>query len=73
VRDAMRHAPFVVRLVDGRAFTINHRDFCAVSPEGRGVTIYEGGRANHIDVRLVVSVDHVDPTADVESAAEGGG
>jgi hypothetical protein len=73
----MKHAPFVVRLVDGRAFTVKHRDFCAVSPlpKSRGLTIYEDGRANHIDVMLVVSLDHVDPSAEVDAgpAAESNG
>ncbi len=75
IRDAMQHAPFVVRLLDGRAFTISHRDFCAVSGnKGRGVTVYENGRANHIDVMLIQSVDHADPAdADVGPAAESNG
>jgi hypothetical protein len=66
VRAAMQHAPFVVRLLDGRAFTVEHRDFCAVSGRGRGVTIYEHGRANHIDVMLIQSVDHADPGTDAD-------
>jgi hypothetical protein len=77
LRDAMRRAPFTpftVRLVDGRAFTIDHPDFIAVSrlPGGRGVTIYDADRVNQIDVLLITSLDYADQT-DAESPKSSNG
>jgi hypothetical protein len=66
VRDAMRHAPFTLRLVDGRSFTIKHRDFISVPPfpQGRAITIHgEDKHVHQIDVLLVQSVDYPDPDA----------
>jgi hypothetical protein len=78
ISDAMHRVPFTpftVRLVDGRAFTVNHPDFVAVSPEprGRGVTIYEGKRVHDVDILLNQSVDRADRTKDVEASPEGNG
>jgi hypothetical protein len=32
--------PFVIRMADGRAFEVRHRDFVARSPSGRTVIVY---------------------------------
>jgi len=68
VRDAMQHAPFTVKLLDGRSFRINHRDFISVSPDrhGRGVAIHEGGHLIQVDVLLIQSLEYADPAANVE-------
>jgi hypothetical protein len=70
---AMHRAPFtrfVIRLVDGRWFTIDHPDFISVpkNPRGRDLVIHDA-RTNLIDLALVVSVDFEDP-ASVEASAE---
>jgi hypothetical protein len=33
--------PFVIRMADGRAFEVAHRDFVAVSPTGRTIIVYQ--------------------------------
>lgn len=33
--------PFTVRMADGRAFEIAHRDFVALSPSGRTVIVFQ--------------------------------
>lgn len=33
--------PFTIRMADGRAFEVAHRDFVAMSPSGRTVIVYE--------------------------------
>ena len=32
--------PFTIRMADGRAFDVTHRDFIAMSPTGRTVIVY---------------------------------
>ncbi|HEX4131415.1 MAG TPA: hypothetical protein VHZ24_15350 [Pirellulales bacterium] len=32
---------FTIRMADGRAFNVAHRDFVALSPTGRTVIVYE--------------------------------
>ena len=34
--------PFTIRMADGRAFEVVHRDFVAMSPTGRTAIVYEG-------------------------------
>ena len=34
--------PFTIRMADGRAFEVAHRDFVAMSPTGRTAIVYEG-------------------------------
>jgi hypothetical protein len=74
IQTAMHRAPFtpfVVRLVDGRSFTIEPPDFISVpkNPRGRDLVIHDG-RTNLIEFALVVSVDFED-TASVEESASG--
>jgi len=33
--------PFTIRMADGRAFEVAHRDFVAMSPTGRTVFVYQ--------------------------------
>jgi hypothetical protein len=70
VRNAMRHAPFTVRLVDGRSFTVEHRDFISVPtlPRGRNITIHEGKHVHEVDILLVQSLEYVE----IEGEGEGG-
>jgi hypothetical protein len=75
IREAMHRAPFtpfVVRLVDGRSFTVEHPDFIAVPRTDRGRTlVIHDERMNLIDLLMVVSVDFAYP--DVSGAPEGNG
>lgn len=33
--------PFKIRMADGRAFDVTHRDFVAISPQGRSVIVFQ--------------------------------
>lgn len=33
--------PFTIRMADGRAFEIAHRDFVALSPSGRTIIVFQ--------------------------------
>jgi hypothetical protein len=33
--------PFTIRMADGRAFEVAHRDFVAMSPTGRTIIVYQ--------------------------------
>jgi hypothetical protein len=33
--------PFTIRMADGRAFDVAHRDFVAISPTGRTAIVYQ--------------------------------
>jgi len=33
--------PFTIRMADGRAFEIAHRDFVAMSPSGRTIIVFQ--------------------------------
>ena len=47
--------PFNLHLADGRAFTITHPDFIAVSQNGREAILYdEEGGAHFIDILLIL-------------------
>ena len=69
VRKAMRHAPFTIRLVDGRSFNVEHRDFISVPnfPRGRNVTLNEGRHTHEIDILLIQSLDYEGPETEAEA------
>jgi hypothetical protein len=75
VRKAMRNAPFTIRLVDGRSFHVEHRDFISVPnhPRGRNITLNEGRNTHEIDILLIQSLDFVEPELDAESAIDSNG
>ncbi|MEX1097875.1 MAG: hypothetical protein WED34_17655, partial [Planctomycetales bacterium] len=33
--------PFTIRMADGRAFDVSHRDFVALSPSGRTAIVFQ--------------------------------
>jgi hypothetical protein len=33
--------PFKIHMVDGRSFDVTHRDFVAISPQGRSVVVFQ--------------------------------
>jgi hypothetical protein len=41
----MPFRPFTIRMADGRASEVRHRDFVAISPAGRTVFVYESEEA----------------------------
>lgn len=50
--------PFVVRMTDGRRFTIEHPDYVSVSPQGTRVIIYDRKEhETHLSGLLVASVE----------------
>jgi hypothetical protein len=75
VRNAMRHAPFTVRLLDGRSFRVEHRDFISVPnfPRGKNVTIHEGRHVHAVDVLLIQSLDYLETEVEAGPASEGNG
>lgn len=50
--------PFTIRLTDGRAISVPHRDFIAIGPRGRTVIVYdEQERFSIIDVPLITQIE----------------
>jgi hypothetical protein len=56
-REANPFRPFTIRLADGRAFPIHHRDFISISPVGRIIIVYDSdGSASILDLNLVAEL-----------------
>ena len=50
--------PFNIHLADGRAITVRHREFLAMSPSGRTVIVYQPDDShNIIDLLLVTDLE----------------
>jgi hypothetical protein len=50
--------PFVIRLADGRAVPVNHRDFIMTAPSGRTVVVMQpDDTLNIIDLPLVTDLE----------------
>jgi hypothetical protein len=49
--------PFTIRMADGRAFPVAHRDFVAMSPSGRTVIVYESERYSVLDLPLMSELE----------------
>ena len=50
--------PFVLEVVGGEKFPVQHPDFVAISPTGRTVVVYtEGDQSSVIDIPLIVKID----------------
>jgi hypothetical protein len=50
--------PFTIRLADGRALAVKHREFLAISPTGATAVLYQpDGSFNLVDVRLVADLE----------------
>jgi hypothetical protein len=53
--------PFRIRMADGRAFDVAHRDFVAMSPTGRTVIVYQDGEDfNVLDLLLMTELQVAD-------------
>jgi len=48
--------PFDILLTNGRSVAAKHREFMALSPKGRSITVYEDDGASIIDVPLIVDL-----------------
>jgi hypothetical protein len=74
VRKVMRHAPFKIRLVDGRSFTVEHRDFISVPnfARGRDITLHEGRHTHEIDILLIQSLDYEEREVESEAGPAAG-
>lgn len=58
LRDAHPFVPFKIRLADGRAHMIPHRDFLMLSPGGRTAIVYRTDEAfSIIDVLLITELE----------------
>jgi hypothetical protein len=51
--------PFTIRMADGRAFEVTHRDFVAMSPTGRTVIVYQDNENFSVLDLLLMSDLHV--------------
>jgi len=50
--------PFTIRMADGRAFDVAHRDFVALSPSGRTVIVFVSEESYSIlDLLLISELD----------------
>jgi hypothetical protein len=61
LRTAIRNSPFrpfVIRMADGRTFSIPHPDFLSISPAGRTVVIYHpDDSASIVDLLLMTEIE----------------
>ena len=58
VANAQPFVPFVVHLAEGREIPVAHRDFIAMSPTGRILTIfYAQDRSAFVDVLLITDLE----------------
>ena len=49
VREAIESGrPFVIRMADGKSYSVPHGDFIAVSPKGTTVTLYDKDDHTHV-------------------------
>ena len=56
LRDAVQFKPFALRLADGRAIPVRHRDCLMTSPSGRTVIVYQPDDSfDVVDVMLITS------------------
>jgi hypothetical protein len=50
--------PFIIRMADGRTFSVPHPDFLSISPAGRTVVIFNvDGSANVLDRLLMTELE----------------
>lgn len=51
-------APFTIRMADGRAFEVSHRDFVSRSPSGRTVIVHhENENYSVLDLLLMSEIE----------------
>jgi hypothetical protein len=63
VREALHKQPFepfTIRLADGRALAVPHRDFVALTPR-RAIVVGEDGSWSVVEPMLIVSLDYDAP------------
>jgi len=54
--------PFIIRMADGRAFEVKHRDFVSRSPSGRTVIVHHENENFSVLDLLLMSELEVQPT-----------
>ena len=58
MREANPFRPFTIRMADGRALTVPHRDFVSQSPGGRTIIVYHSDESfSVVDLYLVTELD----------------
>jgi hypothetical protein len=56
--------PFIIRMADGRTFSVPHPDFLSISPAGRTVVIFNvDGSANVLDRLLMTELELSAPSS----------
>lgn len=57
--------PFIIRMADGRSFSVEHPDFVALSPTGRTVIVFQ--RDDSYSVLDLLLMSELDVTANGQS------
>ncbi len=61
--NAQPFRPFVIHLADGRRLVVEHREFMALSPSGRTITVHQPDDSlNIIDLLLVTDLEITTPS-----------
>jgi len=69
MREAHPFRPFTIRLADGRAFSVPHRDFVSQSPGGRTIIVYGSNESFSILDLLLVTELKVQSSADSQKGS----
>jgi hypothetical protein len=48
LHNAALFKPFIIHLADGPEIPVKHREFMALSPSGRTITVYQADDTSHI-------------------------
>ena len=58
---ALPFRPFIMRMSDGRSFTVRHQDFLYRPPKRRIIYVYEEEDNGHVlDLRLMTEIEVLD-------------
>lgn len=66
-RDAVPFVPFTIRIADGRAFRVPHRDYLSISPSSHTVIVHKLAGGHHVLNSLLIS--DIEPDAVTEPSS----
>ncbi|HMF19080.1 MAG TPA: hypothetical protein VKE98_17860 [Gemmataceae bacterium] len=72
MREANPFRPFTIRLADGRALAVPHRDFVSQSPGGRTIIVYQSGNEEAFSVVDLYLVTELEVQAQADSGSNAG-
>lgn len=72
-RDAVPFRPFSIRMADGQAYEVPHRDYLSISPTGRTAIVYRTSTEAFrvLDVMLITSLD-IEAVPTISTGADAG-